>query len=63
MTYVLPRGLRVVARKGPDVVRVFSLREQLMFEAEDLVSQNPKDYVFQNGDWTLTAKKTEVETI
>jgi hypothetical protein len=61
MTYVLPRGLKVIARKG-ESVRSFKLNAQIMFETDDIVAQSSRDLTFQNGDWTLTAPKKEVDS-
>lgn len=61
MTYVLPRGLKVIARNG-EKVRSFKLNQQMMFVSEELVAESKSELVFQNGEWTLTAKKNEVDS-
>lgn len=67
MLYVLPVGTKVIARKsegGHQTVRNFTLREQLSFGDDDLIAsqESPKALVFNNGAWSLTAKRGDVQT-
>ncbi len=68
MLYVLPRGTKVTARKSEDghqTVRNFKLNEQLTFGDEDVIAEqesHQKALVFNNGAWSLTAQRKDVQT-